>query len=284
MNTAPDTLTPHTGPMQPALKPLWIAIGALGAAVVALGGTLAYQNLRSDNHAAAPVAVTASAAAPGMAGTPNARDDLVEPPRNTAAAVTAPPATALAPVAQAPAPVRPAPAPVVRAPAAPAGGYQQQPAYSPSYPQTPTPVAQVCTTCGRIESVTPVQHSAPIPGVAGLGVGALAGGVLGGVLGNQVGGGSGRAAATVLGAVGGGYLGHTVEQRTRTTTAYQVRVRMDDGSTRTFERAQAVPVGERITLEGRGFRLGQGANYSSNDPYYRNVSQPQGSYSTTGQY
>ena len=35
-------------------------------------------------------------------------------------------------------------------------------------------------------------------------MGAVAGGVLGAVLGNQVGHGNGRAAATLLGAVGGG--------------------------------------------------------------------------------
>ncbi|MCS4509980.1 outer membrane lipoprotein [Xylophilus ampelinus] len=283
MNTVPDTLTPHTGPSQPALKPLWIAIGALCAAVAALGGTLAYQNLHGDHAATAPVAGTASAVAPGMAGVQSPRDDLIEAPRSTAAVVTAPPATALVPVTQTPAPVRPVPTPVVRAPTAPSG-YQHTPAYSPGYPNTPMPVAQICATCGRIESVTPVQRSSPTPNVAGLGIGAVTGGVLGGLLGNQIGHGSGRAAATVLGAVGGGYLGNTVEQRARTVTAYQVRVRMDDGSTRTFERAQAVPVGERVTLEGRGFRLGQGATYSSNDPYYRSVSQPQGSYSTTGQY
>lgn len=281
MTIANDTTTPHASHTQPALKPLWIAIGALGAAVVALGGTLAYQNLRTDHAAVTPVAVTASAAAPAMAGVQSPHDDLVQAPRSNAVAV--PQAVASAPVVQAPAPVvRTAPAPVVRAPAVPAG--YRQPAYSANYPHTPMPVSQVCETCGRIESVTPVQRTSPTPGVAGIGIGAVAGGVLGGVLGNQIGHGSGRAAATVLGAVGGGYLGNTVEQRTRTVTAYEVRVRMDDGSVRTFERAQAVPVGERVTLEGRGFRVGQGATYSSNDPYYRQVSQPQGGYSTTGQY
>ncbi|HEY9207696.1 MAG TPA: glycine zipper 2TM domain-containing protein, partial [Acidovorax sp.] len=85
--------------------------------------------------------------------------------------------------------------------------------------------------------------------------GAVAGGVLGGVLGNQVGKGSGRTAATVLGAVGGGYVGHTVEQRTRTQTVYEVRVRMDDGSVRRFTRSQPVPEGAPVRVEGKGFQL-----------------------------
>ena len=198
MTIANDTTTPHASHTQPALKPLWIAIGALGAAVVALGGTLAYQNLRTDHAAVTPVAVTASAAAPAMAGVQSPHDDLVQAPRSNAVAV--PQAVASAPVVQAPAPVvRTAPAPVVRAPAVPAG--YRQPAYSANYPHTPMPVSQVCETCGRIESVTPVQRTSPTPGVAGIGIGAVAGGVLGGVLGNQIGHGSGRAAATVLGAV-----------------------------------------------------------------------------------
>ena len=66
------------------------------------------------------------------------------------------------------------------------------------------------------------------------GLGVVAGAVLGGALGNQVGNGNGRTLATVAGAVGGGYAGNEVEKRTRSTTTYEVRVRMDDGRVRTF--------------------------------------------------
>ena len=58
-----------------------------------------------------------------------------------------------------------------------------------------------------------------------------------------------------LGAVGGGYVGHTVEQRTRTQTVYEVRVRMDDGSVRRFTRSQPVPEGAPVRLQGKGFQL-----------------------------
>jgi len=113
----------------------------------------------------------------------------------------------------------------------------------------------VCAACGRVESVVPVEQAAPATGV-----GAVAGGVLGAVVGNQVGKGSGRTAATVLGAVGGGYVGHRVEQNTRTQTVYQVRVRMQDGSVRRFQRSQPVAVGEPVIVQGRSFRTDPGAS------------------------
>ena len=113
--------------------------------------------------------------------------------------------------------------------------------------------APVCATCGRVESVRTVQHAAPPTGV-----GAVAGGVLGGVLGNQIGHGGGRTAATVIGAVGGGYAGHTIEKRTRTETRYQVSVRMDDGRLRTVETQTAPPIGKPVVVEGRVLRPADG--------------------------
>jgi outer membrane lipoprotein SlyB len=86
-----------------------------------------------------------------------------------------------------------------------------------------------CSSCGRVESVRAIQQAAK---PSGLGV--AAGAVLGGILGNQVGSGNGRTLATVAGAVGGGYAGNEVEKRSRATTSYQVRVRMEDGQLRTF--------------------------------------------------
>jgi outer membrane lipoprotein SlyB len=98
-----------------------------------------------------------------------------------------------------------------------------------STPVTVAKAQQICESCGIVESVRAVQQAAK---PSGLGV--VAGAVLGGVLGNQVGNGNGRTLATVAGAVGGGYAGNEVEKRTRTNTGYEVRVRMEDGSIRTF--------------------------------------------------
>lgn len=88
----------------------------------------------------------------------------------------------------------------------------------------------VCDNCGVVESVRAIEQQAS----QGSGVGAVAGALLGGVLGNQVGGGDGRKLATVAGAVGGGFAGNAIEKRTRTTTVYEVRVKMENGHVRTF--------------------------------------------------
>jgi outer membrane lipoprotein SlyB len=74
--------------------------------------------------------------------------------------------------------------------------------------------------------------------------------VIGGVIGNQMGGGRGKDAMTAIGVVGGGMAGHEIEKRQRATTVYQVKVRMDDGSTRTVTQQSAPSVGAKVTLEG----------------------------------
>ncbi len=111
------------------------------------------------------------------------------------------------------------------------------------------PPAPRCTVCGHVESVHTVQREQRTSGV-----GAVAGGVLGGVVGNQIGRGNGRTAATVLGAVGGGFLGNHIERRTHTLTRYEVTVRMDDGSRRTVETGTAPPIGKDVTLNGQVLR------------------------------
>ncbi len=80
--------------------------------------------------------------------------------------------------------------------------------------------------------------------------GVIAGGVVGGLLGNQVGKGDGRVLGTVLGAAGGAWAGNTIEKKMKKETVYSVRVRMEDGSTRTIEQATAPAVGSKVTLDG----------------------------------
>lgn len=112
------------------------------------------------------------------------------------------------------------------------------------------PAVAACANCGIVEGVRPVQRNGE-----GTGVGALAGGVVGGALGNRVGAGNGRTAMTVLGAVGGGMAGHEIEKRARSETVYEVRVRMDDGTLRTFTRAQAPAPGARVQIDGQQLRV-----------------------------
>lgn len=105
-----------------------------------------------------------------------------------------------------------------------------------SFGSAPVPVRQAvaarCGDCGVVQSVRSYK-------VAGQGsaVGVVGGGVLGGVVGNQFGGGNGRTALTVLGALGGAYAGNQIEKQVRSTTRYEMTVRMDDGSVRTLRSA-----------------------------------------------
>jgi outer membrane lipoprotein SlyB len=121
----------------------------------------------------------------------------------------------------------------------------QAPAARSSAAQT---AAAACTACGVVESVRRVQTAGQ-----GTGVGAVAGGVVGGILGNQVGGGSGRTAMTVVGAGAGAYAGHELEKNMKKNLHYEIRVRMDDRSLRTFTTANAdVGVGQRVRIrDGR---------------------------------
>jgi outer membrane lipoprotein SlyB len=139
-----------------------------------------------------------------------------------------------------PAPVEPAAPVAATASAKGKAGHAAKPA-----PATTTAAADICATCGTVESVKTETRKGE-----GTGLGAVAGGVLGGVVGHQMGGGNGKKAMTVLGAVGGGLAGHEVEKRARSTTVYQVRLRMDDGTTRTVTQQTAPAVGGRFEVEG----------------------------------
>jgi outer membrane lipoprotein SlyB len=62
----------------------------------------------------------------------------------------------------------------------------------------------------------------------------VGGAVVGGVLGRSLGGSSHRTAGTVVGAAGGAVAGHMIEKKAREGKAFEIGVRFDDGSTRTF--------------------------------------------------
>ncbi|MDP2819142.1 MAG: glycine zipper 2TM domain-containing protein [Polaromonas sp.] len=125
--------------------------------------------------------------------------------------------------------------------------------------QAPAPKPVVCADCGTVEAVTPVQRQGQVNGVAvgntTVGLGTVAGGVIGGLLGNQVGGGNGKTAMTVLGAAGGAFAGNKIEENMKKVTVYQVRVRMNDGSTRNVEVSSAVAVGSKVIVEGNNLRM-----------------------------
>lgn len=244
----------------PANKTLWAAVAVLGVAVLAMGATLIriQSQQREPSLAVVPaVAPASSASSPAPAALP--APEVASAPASVAkesVAVVAPANTKkpVAPVHKAP----PAPKPVAYqapvwngAPAqpqvyAPAPAVAPAPTYpAPTYP-APVQVAKpICVNCGVVESVIPIQREG-----TGSGLGAVAGAVVGGVLGNQVGGGDGKTAATVLGVFGGSIAGNAIEKKMKKDTAYEVRVRMEDGSTRTLEQTTPASVGTKVIVDG----------------------------------
>jgi outer membrane lipoprotein SlyB len=122
-------------------------------------------------------------------------------------------------------------------------------AVPPDYVPPPARVSAPprCVDCGVIDNVRQVTHEGQ-----GTGAGAVIGGLAGGVLGSNIGKGNTRTVASIAGAVGGGLLGNSIEKSQRTTVAYQVVVRMNDGTTRQIE-SQSLPpwrTGDKVKLVG----------------------------------
>lgn len=240
------------------MNPL-VSIAAVSVTLVSLVGAGVLTGIiptKGDKAAAPASPVVATAPAP-------------EPAKPVAAPVAAePPKKAI--VAEAPRAAPPAPRPAVQQPPQPQPQYRAAPTYpaaAPSYPATydypptvapaaypPAVVAQapapaICNTCGRVEAVN-VQTVAG----EGSGLGAVAGGVAGALLGNQVGRGTGKKVATVAGAAGGAFAGHQVEKYAKSGKRYDVVVRMEDGSTRTFpyDAEPGFSAGQRVrVVEGK---------------------------------
>ena len=147
------------------------------------------------------------------------------------------------------------PAPTAAAPAekstTPKAAAKPEPTRSAPQPvaRNPQPAVAACPECGVIESVRSVEVKGQ-----GSAVGVITGGVIGGVLGNQVGKGKGRDLATVGGAVLGGFAGNEVEKKVRSTTRYEVSVRLDSGE-RKLVQLQQLPKwreGDRVAVRDGG--------------------------------
>jgi outer membrane lipoprotein SlyB len=130
---------------------------------------------------------------------------------------------------------------------------------------TPAPVTEpskpvqaaatpVCADCGTISNIEQKTEQGK-----GTGIGAAAGAVLGAVAGREIVSGkrSHRDAAAVAGAIGGGYAGHKIEQKVRSSTYYLVSVRMDDGRTETItlNSVEELSVGQKVRVDGENIIL-----------------------------
>jgi uncharacterized protein YcfJ len=126
--------------------------------------------------------------------------------------------------------------------AATLGAFAQQPAPARSH-------ATLCDSCGTVQSL----HQEKRKGQGGA-VGVIGGAVVGGLIGNQFGGGTGRTLATVGGAAAGGYVGNEVQKKVTSKYVWVTKVRMKDGSVRSFEQ-EAHPgwrVGTVVRADGQG--------------------------------
>jgi len=108
------------------------------------------------------------------------------------------------------------------------------------------PPAYAYNSAGVIEAIDVRRENS-----SGVG-GTILGGAVGGLLGNQIGSGSGRTAATVAGAVGGAVVGNQVQKNNGGHEVYNIRVRMNDGSTHTVAQDSAgdLRIGDRVRLDG----------------------------------
>lgn len=100
------------------------------------------------------------------------------------------------------------------------------------------PVARACAECGVVASVRTLQRQGE-----GSMVGAGAGALLGGLLGRQIGKGNGQTVATVAGAGAGAFAGNEIERNMNRRTYYETKVRMSDGTLRSY--TSSAPPGVR---------------------------------------
>lgn len=111
-----------------------------------------------------------------------------------------------------------------------------------------------CAECGTVEAVTQVQHDTPNSGV-----GAAIGAAVGGLIANKIGGEEGKTIATILGLLGGVWAGNALEKHLKQAPTYQVVVRMQDNTQRTFELNAAMPVGAKVKVQGSTIVLDENA-------------------------
>jgi outer membrane lipoprotein SlyB len=211
------------------------------AATAAITGVFPKASSTAEQNAQSQTGQTAlMASQPGVV-------DSTKPATSAQFAQNSAPADTVQSVPQNNEPAPPPPAPTAQqqqqAPAAPPPQYGQQPQQAA---QEAPPQQAACSSCGVVESISESRQEGH-----GTGVGAVGGAVVGGVVGNQFGSGNGRTAMTLLGALGGGLAGNSVEKHLRSTTSYSVHVRMENGKMRYFTYHQAPPFqqGQRVRIE-----------------------------------
>ena len=227
MSTTPNTPSVAAG----VPRGIWIGGGLMALTIIALATTLVVKG-NSDTTASADTAapLVATTTTPGA-------------PTTQQSSVANPSANGTTPTNESTRPVHHTPAPVHHETA------------QNNAPQQVAAAAPVCTTCGVIDGYSPVKVQGQNNGI-----GAVAGGLGGALVGSKIAGRGNHTLGGAIGAVGGGLLGNAIESHERTSTAYDVRVRMADGSIRTVRQATVPTVGQRVNVEGNTLKAidGQG--------------------------
>jgi outer membrane lipoprotein SlyB len=200
---------------------VWIGGGLMALTIIALATTLVVRNNDALPDATPLAATTTTPGAPSTQ-----QSSVANPP-----AVVAQQSGATTPVHEAARPAHHTPA--------------HGNASHDSEPQQVAAAAPVCATCGVIDGYSAVTVKGQNNGV-----GAVAGGLGGALVGSKIAGRSNHTLGGVIGAVGGGLLGNAIESHERTTTVYDVRVRMADGTVRTVRQASIPNVGQRVNVDG----------------------------------
>jgi outer membrane lipoprotein SlyB len=207
---------------------VWIGGGLMALTIIALATTLVVKKNDALPDPAAGMAATTVAA-------------TTTPSSTTSPTTSEQPAATPVPVNESTRPVHHATAPVHHQTQTQT---QAQTAHD-AEPQQVAAAAPVCATCGVIDSYSAVKVQGQNNGV-----GAVAGGLGGALVGSKIAGRGNHTLGGVVGAIGGGLLGNAIESHERTTTAYDVRVRMADGSIRTVRQATLPTVGQRVNVDG----------------------------------
>ena len=209
---------------------VWIGGGLMALTIIALATTLVVKN-NDALPEATPLAATTT-----TPGAPTADQSSV-----------ANPPVVVAQQSGATTPTHEAARPVHHTPTHNAANHNE--------PQQVAAAAPVCTTCGVVDGYSAVQVKGQNNGV-----GAVAGGLGGALVGSKIAGRGNHTLGGAIGAVGGGLLGNVIESHERTSTVYDVRVRMADGTVRTVRQSTVPNVGQRVNVEGNTLRAidGQG--------------------------
>lgn len=123
-----------------------------------------------------------------------------------------------------------------------AGALVLLPGPGPEHAKFAPPARPGCASCGVVEIVRVVAHRGPGPAAA------PEGRMAGNVLGYRMGGGGGEGFVMLLGAMAG------ASASARARPVYEVDVRLDDGSVRTFRQPHEPPwrLGDRVrVIQGR---------------------------------